>query len=119
VEVVFLSIIEGVDPFNAVTSIQSALPRDQIIYYCAPSSPVLGSVLATTKGLMLLFGALMSFSTRSVAEHFNESRSIAFAIYNVLFTLAVIIPIALLQKVKLTYIISFNQFTLAVVSSTN
>jgi hypothetical protein len=50
------------------------------------------------KGLMLLFGAMMSFSTRSVSENFNESKSIAFTIYNVLFTCLIIIPIALLQQ---------------------
>jgi hypothetical protein len=51
-----------------------------------------------SQGLLLLFGALMSFSTRSVSENFNESRSIALSIYNVLFTLAVVILLALLQQ---------------------
>jgi hypothetical protein len=48
--------------------------------------------------VLLLFGALMSFSTRSVAENFNESKSIAFSIYNVLFTLCLVIAIGLLQQ---------------------
>jgi hypothetical protein len=50
------------------------------------------------KGLILLFGAMMSFSTRSVSENFNESKPIALAIYNVLFTSCIIVPIALLTQ---------------------
>jgi hypothetical protein len=87
-----------VSPFLSAQTVQSALPQDQIVYYCAPHSIPLVATLSSTHGLLLLFGALMSFSTRSVSENFNESRSIAFAIYNVIFTLAIVILLALLQQ---------------------
>ena len=78
---------------------QSALPRDQTIYYCSPKQgPGWVAAIGSYKGLMLLFGAIMSFSTRSVSENFNESRPIALSIYNVLFTCCLIIPIALLTS---------------------
>ena len=71
-ELVFLGIIEVVDPITAISAVQSALPRDQTIYFCAPSTPELAASLSVYKGLMLLFGALMSFSTRSVSNHSPE-----------------------------------------------
>jgi hypothetical protein len=90
--------MEATDPFEAQSYVQSALPRDQTIYYCAPDSVTLPSVLGGYKGVMLLFGALMSFSTRSVSENFNESKPIAFSIYNVLFTSVIVLLIGLLQQ---------------------
>jgi hypothetical protein len=58
----------------------------------------IAGILGGYKALMLLFGALMSFSTRSVSENFNESKPIALAIYNVLFTACIIVPIAMLNQ---------------------
>jgi hypothetical protein len=97
-ELLMLGIMHGVDPFKYVSTVQSALPRDQTIYYCAPQGATMIGIIGSYKGLMLLFGGLMSFSTRSVSENFNESKPIAFSIYNVLFTCCIIIPIALLNQ---------------------
>jgi hypothetical protein len=44
------------------------------------------AVEASMKGLLLFFGCLMGFSTRKVSESFNESQTIAWAIYNVVFS---------------------------------
>jgi hypothetical protein len=40
----------------------------------------IAGILGGYKALMLLFGALMSFSTRSVSENFNESKPIALSV---------------------------------------
>jgi hypothetical protein len=98
IELILLGAMHQVDPVKARVVVQSALPRDQTIYFCAPSSVGFAAAIGSWKGLMLLFGAMMSFSTRSVSENFNESKPIAFSIYNVLFTCCIIIPIALLQQ---------------------
>jgi hypothetical protein len=90
--------MERVDPVRARVVVQSALPRDQTIYFCAPADVGFAAALSSTKALMLLFGAMMSFSTRTVSENFNESKPIAFSIYNVLFTACIIIPIGLLNQ---------------------
>ena len=49
------------------------------------------------RGLILLFGAVMSFSTRTVASNFSDSRPTALSIYNVCFCAVIVVPIALLQ----------------------
>jgi len=51
------------------------------------------AVVAVEKGVLLLFGALMAFSTRRVSSQFNESSQIALAIYNVVFSIGIIAPI--------------------------
>jgi ABC-type xylose transport system permease subunit len=90
--------MQASDPFRSQAVIQSALPRDQTIYFCSPDRVTMSAILGGYKGVILLFGALMSFSTRSVSENFNESKPIAFSIYNVLFTCCIVVPIALLQQ---------------------
>jgi len=51
------------------------------------------AIVAVEKGLLLLFGALMAFSTRRVSSQFNESSQVALAIYNVVFSIGIIAPI--------------------------
>jgi hypothetical protein len=48
-ELVLLGIMQRVDPVIAVSSIQSALPRDQTIYYCAPSKLAFAACLGGYK----------------------------------------------------------------------
>jgi hypothetical protein len=81
-EVMMLGIMQAVDPVMARTVVQSALPRDQTIYFCAPSGLTMASLITGYKGVILCFGALMSFSTRSVSENFNESKPIAFSVHH-------------------------------------
>jgi hypothetical protein len=45
-----LGIMEGVEPTQAQQAIQSALPRNQIIHYCAPSGYGMAGVLSSYKG---------------------------------------------------------------------
>jgi hypothetical protein len=76
--------MEVTNPVRAQSAVQSALPRDQTIYYCAPDSIEMVGIVGGYKGMLMLFGALMSFSTRSVSENFNESKPIAFSVSSLL-----------------------------------
>ena len=51
------------------------------------------ALVAVSKAVLLMFGALMAFTTRKVSSTFNESSGIALAIYNVLFSIGIIAPI--------------------------
>ena len=53
------------------------------------------ALVAVSKGVLLVFAALMAFTTRKVSSTFNESSGIALAIYNVLFCISIIAPIIL------------------------
>ena len=68
---------------------------ERLYTQCAYSGASLGffAAAALSKGLMLAAGVLMAFSTRDVAAQFNESKSIAIAIYNIVIILALIAPI--------------------------
>ena len=68
------------------------------ITYCSPSGPTFIAILAGLKGLILVFGTIMSFTTRGVSDNFNESRPIAFSIYNTTFTSLIVMLIALMQN---------------------
>jgi len=50
-------------------------------------------VIVVEKIVFLLFGCYMGFVTRNVASTFNESKLVAWAIYNVFFSVAVLVPI--------------------------
>lgn len=64
------------------------------------------AVVVATKGAMILFGCIMSFSTRKVSTNFNESQNIAWAIYNVIGACGIIAPIiAAVNAVGTTLII--------------
>jgi len=50
-------------------------------------------ILGVVKGCALLFGTVMSFSTRKVSSTFNESSSVGWSIYNAIFACIVVIAI--------------------------
>eukprot|EP00004_Rigifila_ramosa_P006303 TRINITY_DN16_c0_g1_i5.p1 TRINITY_DN16_c0_g1~~TRINITY_DN16_c0_g1_i5.p1 ORF type:complete len:2061 (-),score=522.40 TRINITY_DN16_c0_g1_i5:111-5708(-) len=56
---------------------------------------VLMTVLFAEKLLLLLVGCFLSWRTRHVVSYYNESKHIAFSVYNVLFIAGMIIPILL------------------------
>ena len=45
------------------------------------------------KSVLLIYGAILAFSTRRVSQQFNESQPIAWAIYNVVFSIGIVAPI--------------------------
>jgi len=96
-ELAILAAWEAVGPLQPVTTIQ-ILGSPAVEYqYTQCGTSAEGTrflvVIGVTKGLLLIYGALLAFSTRRVSSSFNESQSIAWAIYNVVFSMGVVIPI--------------------------
>jgi len=89
-EIIILSIWQGVSPLQPILITQStgSPPVEHDYTQCGIGSDggVFLIIIGVTKGGMLLYGALLAFSTRRVSEHFNESQTIAWAIYNVVFS---------------------------------
>lgn len=94
--------------------IELTLPRNLLVQYCAPDNLGLVATLGGCFALALVFGAIMSFTSeqtllgflefgfaflaRGVSENFNESKTIAWSIYSVLFTSLIVVLIAMLQQ---------------------
>src|SRR4051812_30283214 len=89
---------EATGGLRALQVIELAVPHNRRVHLCGPPKTDAIVALAVINGLLLLFGAAMSFLTRSVTEMFNESRQIAATIYNVLFTCFVVGIVGLLQS---------------------
>ena len=70
---------------------------DQYVQCGVPSGAprAIFAVIVVEKAMLIVFGALMAFTTRKVSSTFNESSGIALAIYNVCFTVGVVGPIVL------------------------
>ena len=62
---------------------------------CSIPSAALPFVLleVCSKGCLVLFGALMAFSARRVEGLFSESQSVGWSIYNVVFTLTILVAV--------------------------
>jgi len=95
-ELVVLAAWTGVSPLQPVLFERPTNQLDGAIRqltHCAVSGPAgtaFLSIEAAFKGALLLFGCLMAFSTRKVSASFNESQTIAWAIYNVVFSSLVV-----------------------------
>jgi hypothetical protein len=97
-DMIVLAIWDQRSPITAV--LQEIDSNSKLHHYthCSPSSDgvVYFWILMFTKILSLLFGACIGFATRNVNQLFNESKSVAAAIWNVFFTILVLVPIMLL-----------------------
>jgi len=77
-------------------SVQPVEMLDKSIQYqCKSKSILFWIIFLVYKGVWLLFGAILSFLTRDVATEYNESKSIAYAIYNDIVLCIVAIPLAI------------------------
>jgi phosphate transport system substrate-binding protein len=96
-EIAILSVWQAVGPLQPVVTMQTT--GNPVIEHQYTQCGTVGDgsrfliVIGVTKGVLLLYGALLAFSTRRVTDHFNESQSIAWAIYNVVFSVGIVIPI--------------------------
>ena len=99
-DVAMLSGWQAVAPMDAVTTARfSSEDGDRVgetvytqcSYTGAAQKFFIGEVVVKT--LLLIAGVLLAFSTRQVTEAFNESKSIGFAIYNIVVAIALIAPI--------------------------
>jgi hypothetical protein len=95
-ELVVLAAWTGVSPLQPVLFEQATNQQDGAILqltHCAvegAAGTAFLAIEAAFKGALLLFGCLMAFSTRKVTASFNESQTIAWAIYNVVFSSLVV-----------------------------
>ena len=61
---VLLAAIQGSSPFTVQVRIVNAFPVNQEVHYCAPDSFILVGVVACLKGVLLIWAALLAFTTR-------------------------------------------------------
>ena len=96
-ELVLMSVWQAVGPLHPVLTAQwTGSPSAEHDYtQCGVSGAGAHALTyaAATKAVLLGFGALMAFSTRKVSSTFNESSVIAMTIYNVAFSVGIIVPI--------------------------
>ena len=99
-ELLYLLVWQIVSPTSTSTIVRSNGDGEpQSVYtQCAyqDTSLHLFTAIAVIKSAVLVVGVLLAFSTRTVSEAFNESKSMGLAIYNLIFTLGLLVPILLL-----------------------
>ena len=99
-ELVLLLTWQLLSPMQPLTVTQTEGSRQYQYGQCSVQDDglVLFILLCAEKGVMLLFGALMAFSTRRVSAQYSEAGGIAWSIYNVVLSVAVLTPIVLLTQ---------------------
>ena len=100
-EIVLLSVLQAVSPMRPLTVSRLSGSPLRVHNYdqCSVDSAGLPIFVALCieKGLVLLCGALMAFSTRRVSATYSESSSIAWSIYNIILSLAVFNSISIVN----------------------
>jgi len=90
-DAILLVVWSAVSPLQPVLFVQEPLVSDgaeERITLCAPlgsAGLAMLGVVAAYKGGLLVFGAVMGFTTRKVTQHYNEASSIAWSVYNAVF----------------------------------
>ena len=85
----------AMQPVSSTVTLSSDM-RQHVYTDCQPAAgaaSVVFTIEAIIKSGMLVGGVLLAFATRGVADEFNESRSIALAVYNLVLVLLLIVPI--------------------------
>jgi hypothetical protein len=95
VEVIFLIIWTVIDPpkVHLVKVVNNSLERQ-----CDTNNVTFWVIFLVGKGAWLIFGAVLSVLSRNIVKEYNESSSIAYAIYNNVLLGAIAIPLAILIK---------------------
>jgi len=65
---------------------------------CRTEHATFWAIFLGTKGAWLIFGAMLSILTRSLAQQFNKSKNIAFSIYNIAALLIIAVPLAIMLQ---------------------
>jgi len=94
-EVIFLAIWTAIDPpkVHLMKTVDNTAE-----YQCNTKHITFWIIFLVVKGAWLIFGAVLSVLTRNIAKEYNESSSIAYAIYNNVLLGAIAIPLALLLE---------------------
>jgi hypothetical protein len=77
-----LTFLDPFDPHAEVVTTDSDLDPYEFRYKCIfhKTGEILGYVMIGYKGVLVVLGVILSFSTRNVAKGFNESKHIGIAI---------------------------------------
>jgi len=101
-DIVLIAAWQGVAPLVPIEYSRTIGGDQHVFSHCSVdtggSGIIFVAMVGVEKGLLLLFGAIMAFSTRNVKGTFNESTAISWTIYNTLLT--AIIAIVLIVFVK-------------------
>jgi len=92
-EIIFLIIWTVVDPPKVH---KHKVQNNEEEYECSTKHPTFWIIFAVVKGIWLAFGAGLSVLTRNIVKEYNESSSIAYAIYSNVLVLIIAIPLAIL-----------------------
>jgi len=92
VEVIVLIVWSCVDPPKAVLH---DMVNDTRMLQCKTNHPTFWIIFLVIKGIWLVFGAGISILTRNVVHEYNQSKSIAYAIYNIFALLILAVPLSI------------------------
>jgi len=85
-DLILMSVWQGVAPLTPVEYSRVIGNEQNLFTHCSVNSAskgyVFAGLVAAGKVGLLLFGAVMAFSTRNVKGNFNESAQISWTIYN-------------------------------------
>jgi hypothetical protein len=87
-DIILIGVWQGVSPLVPVQYDRMTGSAQHVFTHCSVKSSGAGLIFAALVGVeksaLLLFGAIMAFSTRNVKGTFNESAAISWTIYNTL-----------------------------------
>jgi hypothetical protein len=92
IEFVVLIVWSIVDPPRAELH---EMVNDTRMLQCKTDHPTFWIIFLVIKGIWLIFGAGISILTRNVVHEYNQSKSIAYAIYNIFALLVLAVPLSL------------------------
>jgi len=96
---VYLAIYTGVGIPHFAYEKQDLQKLERLWYpRCTDTFPGFGTALYITEGLALLQGARLCWATKDVPDAVNDSKSIATAMYVIIFVSAIVFPIVFLIK---------------------
>eukprot|EP01097_Dermamoeba_algensis_P011712 TRINITY_DN9195_c0_g1_i1.p1 TRINITY_DN9195_c0_g1~~TRINITY_DN9195_c0_g1_i1.p1 ORF type:complete len:360 (-),score=106.28 TRINITY_DN9195_c0_g1_i1:161-1129(-) len=95
IEIIILGVWTGRDPLKTKEISKSS---NEIYYFCESESLAYPIVWLIYKGILLCLGILIGYMTRNFDKRFNESKVIAFSIYNTFIISVIVVPLAFIQK---------------------
>lgn len=120
-EIAILLCWQLIDPYVPVTidsSSSSYLEYDQVYIACRSSSSWPVAVYLSTKGLVLVFGAIVSYKIKDVKRKlYNESKQVGWSIYNTTFVGIIAVAISLIVPYDVSIEAGVVGFTICIISA--
>jgi predicted outer membrane repeat protein len=80
-------------PYLQRIDVDLASSQETITYQCYTGGSGFFYALLSINGVLLLLGCLLAILTRNIPANYNESKYLAFSVYNATLTLCVIVPV--------------------------